>query len=113
MNENKNSILQTIKETIHERVDQEVAKAVDNLLDTNTDAKAKRKITLTIEMKPEDDRKGVSMAITAQTILAPASPVTTTVVIGADEYGGTRTALGGDEQRSVAAKMTKIAAQIL
>lgn len=108
MSKNREDILQMTKEEVHKCVDQEIAKVVDNILDVSTEAKTKRKITLTIEMKPEDERRGVSMAITAQTILAPASPVTTNVLIGGDKYGGI--ILRSDEQKSVA---TKIAAKVL
>lgn len=110
MSKSREEILQMTKEVVHERVDQEIAKAVDNILDVNTEAKAKRKITLTIEMKPEDERRGVSMAITAQAILAPVAPVTTSVLIGSDEYGGI--ILRSDEQKSVAAKMVNITSRI-
>lgn len=110
MSNSREEILQMTKEAVHERVDQEIAKAVDNILDVNTEAKTKRKITLIIEMKPEDERRGVSMAITAQAILAPASPVTTNVLIGGDKYGGI--ILRSDEQKSVAAKMVNITSRI-
>lgn len=46
MEDTKSSILQMARGAIQERVDYEVAKVIDNILDVNTDAKTKRKITL-------------------------------------------------------------------
>lgn len=40
-----------------ERVDYEMDKVIQNILDPNTKATAKRKITLTIELTPDDERR--------------------------------------------------------
>ena len=50
------SILQMAQGAFQERVDYEMQRCVDNILDVNTKATAKRKITLTIELTPDDDR---------------------------------------------------------
>ena len=60
--ENRASILQMARGAIQERVDYEVGKAVDNILDLNTDPTAKRKITLTIEMKPDENRQYIKIS---------------------------------------------------
>ena len=52
MSDTKKSILQMAKGAIEERVDYETNRVVDNILDPNTKAAAKRKITLTIEFAP-------------------------------------------------------------
>ena len=52
-NDQRSSLLQMAKGAIQERVDYEVSRVVDNLLDMNTEAKAKRKIVLTIVMVPD------------------------------------------------------------
>lgn len=55
MNKNidRSSILQMARGAFQERVDYEMGRVVDNILDLNTKATAKRKITLTIELTPD------------------------------------------------------------
>lgn len=86
--ENRASILQMARGAIQERVDYEVAKAVDNILDLNTDPTAKRKITLTIEMKPDENRQYIKISASAKSALAPVIPVGTTLGIAADPGTG-------------------------
>ena len=50
----RESIMRMAKGAFEERVDYEMAKVIDNILDLNTKATEKRKITLTIELKPDD-----------------------------------------------------------
>lgn len=79
--ENKASILQMARGAIQERVDYEVGKVVDNIMDLNTDPTAKRKITLTIEMKPDENRQFIKIAASCKSTLAPVLPVGTTLGI--------------------------------
>lgn len=87
MEDTRSSILQMAKGAIQERVDYEVTKVIDNILDANTDAKAKRKITLTIEMKPDENRQFISLSASAKSTLAPVVPIGTTLGIAADTNG--------------------------
>ena len=87
MEDNRSSILQMAKGAIQERVDYEVAKVIDNILDVNTDAKTKRKITLTIELKPDENRQFISLNASAKSTLAPVVPIGTTLGIAADKNG--------------------------
>lgn len=87
MEDTRSSILQMAKGAIQERVDYEVTKVIDNILDVNTDAKCKRKITLTIEMKPDENRQFISLSASAKSTLAPAVPIGTTLGIAADRNG--------------------------
>lgn len=87
-NENRASILQMARGAIQERVDYEVGKAVDNILDLNTDPVAKRKITLTIEMKPDENRQYIKISASAKSTLAPVLPVGTTLGIAANPDTG-------------------------
>ncbi len=87
-NENRTSILQMARGAIQERVDYEVGKAVDNILDLNTDPVAKRKITLTIEMKPDENRQYIKISASAKSTLAPALPVGTTLGVAANPENG-------------------------
>lgn len=79
--ENTTSILQMARGAIQERVDYEVSKVVDNILDLNTDPTAKRKITLTIELKPDENRQFIKIAASSKSQLAPVLPVGTTLGI--------------------------------
>lgn len=86
--ENRASILQMARGAIQERVDLEVSRAVDNIMDLNTDAKAKRKIVLTIEMKPDENRQFIAISASAKSTLAPVVPVGTTLGIAANPDTG-------------------------
>ena len=87
-NQNRASILQMARGAIQERVDYEVCKAVDNIMDLNTDPTAKRKITLTIEMKPDENRQYIKISASAKSALAPVLPVGTTLGIAANPDTG-------------------------
>ena len=86
-NDQRSSLLQMAKGAIQERVDYEVSRVVDNLLDMNTEAKAKRKVVLTIVMIPDEDRQVVKVEASAKSTLAPVTPVGTSLVITADGNG--------------------------
>ena len=116
----KNSILQMAKGAIQERVDIEVSKVIDNILDINTDHKTKRKITLVIEMKPDENRQFISVSASAKSTLAPVGPIGTTLGIAADHNGEMvivesvpqvpgQMSMDGEEQ--AAPKLLKIAAR--
>lgn len=119
-NDVRSSLLQMAKGAIQERVDYEVSRVVDNILDMNTEAKVKRKVTLTIVMVPDEDRQVVKIEASAKSTLAPVTPVGTSLVITADGNGEMilaeivpqvpgQLSMGGQEQESP--KILKIAAQ--
>lgn len=87
MNETSNSILQMAKGAFEERVDYEMTRVIDNILDRNTKATAKRKITLTIELTPDDERRQIQVAVTAKSTLAATNPVATSLCITSDGNG--------------------------
>lgn len=84
---NKTSIMQMAKGAFEERVDYEMSKVVDNILDINTKPTAKRKITLTIEMTPDDTRQLIQVAVTCKSALPPTNPVATALYIAGNEDG--------------------------
>lgn len=84
---NEKSILEMARGGFLERVDYEMAKIIENILDANTKAVAKRKLTITMELTPDDDRQRVSVSFTARSALAPTSPMGTSLYITADENG--------------------------
>ena len=119
-NDARSSLLRMAKGAIQERVDYEVTRVVDNLLDMNTEAKAKRKVVLTIVMATDDDRRVVKVEASAKSTLAPVTPIGTSLVITADKNGEMMLAeiipqvpgqisMEGTEQE--APKILKIAAQ--
>ena len=79
--EQRNSIMQMAKGAFQERVDYEMARVIDNILDPNTKATAKRKITLTIELTPDDERENIVVAVCAKSTLASTNPVMTALFI--------------------------------
>lgn len=119
-NDMRSSLLQMAKGAIQERVDYEVSRVVDNILDMNTEAKVKRKVTLTITMSPDEDRQVVKIEASAKSTLAPVTPVGTSLVITADGNGEMilaeivpqvpgQLSMSGQEQEKP--KILKIAAQ--
>ena len=83
----KNSILDMATGAIKERVDYDVAKVIDNILDLNTKAQAKRKITLTIEFAPDEDRKKIAISVTSKATLCPTNPVSTALAFVLNRNG--------------------------
>lgn len=83
MNEqfDKKSILEMSMGAILERVDYEKGRVLDNIIDPNTKATAKRKITVNLELIPSSDRKTITVQSTAKSTLVPTEPITTSLFI--------------------------------
>ena len=79
--ESKKSILQMSRGAIHERADYEMSRLLANILDANTSATAKRKLTITLELKPDDTRQNIAVSCTAKSTLAATNPVTTSLYV--------------------------------
>ena len=77
----KKSILEMSMGAILERVDYEMGRVLENVLDPNTKATAKRKITVGLELGPSADRKTITVLTTAKAALVPTDPVTTSLFI--------------------------------
>lgn len=84
---NKKSVLEMAMGGILEITDYEIERVIANITDPNTDAKAKRKVTLTLTFQPDDYRERVDLQVQAKTALAPVAPVRTTVCITKDREG--------------------------
>lgn len=84
----KKSILQMAMGAIEERVDYEMTKIIDNILDPNTKATGKRKVSVTVELVPDDERKTVHVVATAKSALVPTNPITTALYIHTDRRSG-------------------------
>lgn len=83
----KDSILRMAAGAIEEKVDYEVSRVIDNILDPNTDPKAKRKITVTLTFVPDAERKHISIQAEAKSALCPTAAVATAMVITSDGNG--------------------------
>lgn len=64
-----------------------LADVLKNVEDPNADPKAKRKITITITVKPNEARESAAIDIDCKTKLAPLKPLATTVILGHDDDG--------------------------
>lgn len=71
--------------------------AVANILDPNTEAKAKRKVTLTLTLAPNEARNMVDISATVKASLCPPSPVVTGATMGVDVKTGEQTAFEVDD----------------
>ena len=84
----KKSILEMSMGSILERVDYEMGKVIDNILDPNTKATGKRKITVSLELIPSADRKTITVQSTAKSALVPTDPITTSLFTTYDDVMG-------------------------
>ena len=83
----RDSIMSMAHGAFEERVDYEMDKVIQNILDPNTKATAKRKITLTIELTPDDERRTIGVQVTAKSTLAATNPVATALYVPSDGNG--------------------------
>ena len=87
----KKSILEMARGAFTERVDYEMAKVIANIQDPNTRAAAKRKLTITMEFVPDDERTNIGVSFQVKTTMAPTNPaVTSLYVVGEDSTGETQ-----------------------
>lgn len=77
----KKSILEMSMGAILERVDYEMERVLQNILDPNTKATGKRKITVGLELVPSADRSTITVHTTARSTLCPTEPITTSLFI--------------------------------
>lgn len=84
------SILEMNDGEIMHKVNREMARVLKNVLDPDTKANAKRKIVVTMEIMPNDDRSQVIVGTTVKSVLAPALPaVTGLAFVGNPDTGET------------------------
>ena len=70
-----------------EQFERELDLVLRNIADPNTDAKAPRKVTMTVTLKPNEERNTVSFAVQSKASLVAPKPVTTTLIIGREDSG--------------------------
>ena len=81
----KRSIIDMARGAIKERVAYEMTRVVENILDPNTSATAARKITITLNLKPDDTRQNIAVSCVAKSTLAATNPVTTALYVADEE----------------------------
>ncbi|MGE4274078.1 MAG: hypothetical protein AB7E31_14650 [Desulfitobacterium sp.] len=81
------NILELAKGAIQEQINLELAKVMDNIVDPNTDAKTARKLTISLTLKPDENREIISCAAQAKSTLAPIKSISTTIIVGTDKDG--------------------------
>lgn len=84
----RTSILEMARGAFKERADYEMARVVDNILDVNTKATAKRTVTITLELTPDDKRSNVGVSVVVKSKLAATNPVTTNLYIAGENSKG-------------------------
>lgn len=71
-----------------EAFDASLAKIIANIMDQNTEAKAKREMRLVISFHPKDDRTQINCQFDCSEKLAGMIPATSKLFIGKDAEGG-------------------------
>lgn len=106
---NRKSILDMVNGAIKERVDYEMGKVMENILDPNTDAVKPRKLTVTVELRADNERRSIGVKTVAKSTLVPTNALVTMLYVTNDQNGEMavveavpqvpgQTALGGEEQ---------------
>lgn len=60
---------------------------LDNIADPNTDFKKARKVTLTVTLKPNENRNLADIKVEAKSTIAPPQPIGTEMLIGIGNDG--------------------------
>jgi len=84
---NKTTLEQLAMGAVMEAFDYELQNVVENILDPNTEAKAKREITIKLKVKPNEHRNMADVEAHTASKLAPARPIETTLLFDRDKQG--------------------------
>lgn len=88
MSNNANITLESLASGgISERFQQELNKVLANIGDPNTSAKALRKISVSLTIKPDENREVAEVIIQASSTLAPSKELMTTIIMDRDNEG--------------------------
>lgn len=72
-----------------EKANQAMKQIIENIIDPNTDATKTRKLTMTVTLKPNENRDLAPATIDVKASLAPAKGVNTNFILGEDSAGAT------------------------
>ena len=106
---NYDSILRMARGAIEERVDYEMDRVMTNILDPNTKAAQKRKITLSIELMPDEERQQIQVSVTTSLYVTGDQNGELTVVEAIPQIPG-QLQMDGDEQEPP--KLLKLAGAV-
>lgn len=70
-----------------ERANEELQRILENIADPNTDAKKKRKLTLSITLSADNKRDVILTNVMAKSTLAPAEPIEAKILMDLDNHG--------------------------
>lgn len=82
------SILEMKGGAFIELTDYEMSSVIKNIMDPNTKATAKRKITVTMELVPDDTRTNVAVSFSVKSALAATNPAVTSLFIAGENTDG-------------------------
>lgn len=83
----KKSFLEMNRGAILELVDYELCRVFDNIMDINTPAAKARKLTIAIDLKPNEDRTQINHSAVVKSSLQPTSPITGSLAVVSDTNG--------------------------
>ena len=83
----KRKILEMARGALMERADYELTRIVENIMDINTPATKPRKLTVTIDLRPDETRQMVVISATAKSTLVATTPIQSTFWMESDENG--------------------------
>lgn len=71
-----------------ERFQEELNRVITNITDPNTPAKKPRTVTLKMTIKPNEQRNMAEVVVATSSTICPASPIETSIYIGANPRTG-------------------------
>lgn len=72
---------------IQEKLEHVMGEVLDNILNPNTDAKKKRKVTINLVLTPNENRDAVTLDAQVKPALVPEESATTTILVGRNGKG--------------------------
>lgn len=76
------SIIEMARGAVVERVNLEMFRVLENIQDLNTEPTKERSITITVKLRPDNNRENVKVAYEVKSKLAPAAPIETSLYAG-------------------------------
>ena len=89
----KKSLLQMARGAFLEIFDAEMSKVLDNILDPNTKATGKRKLTVEFVFVPDDNRQTIGVSFQCRPKLEPINPAVTSLYVTGEAGTGEVTAV--------------------
>ena len=87
MPQSKLNLAEMAQGAFMEQFHRELNQVLANIADPNTDPKKARKITLTMTLKPDENREVVTVETQSKSTLVPPKPLGTTIIIDRDNDG--------------------------